>query len=797
MAHHQNQNQDGEIHLGAAQEGNGLLNTIENNKYHGLAAEDPYDHLYKINGVSEDAFKLKLFPFSFGDKAHQWERTLPSDSINTWDDCKRAFLEKFFSTSRTAKLRNEISSFHQKNLESFSEAWERFNDYQAKCPHHGFTKENLLSTFYRGALPEYRARLDTASNGFFLGRSEEEAEALVENMVKSDSVYSGEHDRANRGDDPQLRKDMKSLQEKMDILISEKAKQEQMNFVGNPHQETPHVVNEVDGLEGQEELCFINNNGDYQPRNNQQGSHQPQQNPPPGFSNKGNQSTQAQGSSSQHQAQDTSVELMFKQLLEAQSRKVDEIEKLVFGTELGKVEKLVVATAEAQMVDKAMEMVHVQAERKVKTTNLQRAEPRIEKPVERRADQKLKEVKQEDIEVELSPYDKVPFPQRVLTKAQKKVLSKFRKDLCDVGVRLLEISGMREAHVQMMLIKDILDHQEEVAELLDISILKIDPPVPPKSLPKLEDEGKFTLPCSLGEFTLDDALVDSGASVNVISLEMVKSLGVQNMETNTSSLMFGDSSSTTPIGLIKDFPLKIGACTIPIDLTVLDMMTKRRVPLILGTPFLATVGACIDFPNKRVILQNVNKAVSYPIQSPMRNVEYCGTITCGEPSIEKIKDEVVVSGKEGFDGESSKEMCDEHLERAKMEEVCRAIKATHDKKKMMKETHPPPLDMMPHTLTLHPMKLKDGAIEYKIKCKGKSTPFSSAKAIITPQFQDDPIKLQELLSQVEYSTRGEKKDGEAHKSYGRHPVAVSSSRYESCQLLAEALDTHCHTPIST
>ena len=98
----------------------GLLNTIENNKYHGLAAEDPFDHLYKFdkycglsktNGVSEDAFKLKLFPFSLGDKAHQWEKTLPSDTVTTWDECKRVFLDKFFSTSITAKIRNKISGF--------------------------------------------------------------------------------------------------------------------------------------------------------------------------------------------------------------------------------------------------------------------------------------------------------------------------------------------------------------------------------------------------------------------------------------------------------------------------------------------------------------------------------------------------------------------------------------------------------------------------------------------------------------------------------------------------------------
>ncbi|WZZ35155.1 hypothetical protein YC2023_018556 [Brassica napus] len=717
----------------------GLLNMIENNKYHGLALEDPFDHLdrfdsycglSKTNGVSEDALKLKLFPFSLGDKARQWEKSLPSDSITTWDECKRAFLEKFFSSSRTAKLRNEISSFQQKGLEGFSEAWERFKGYQAQCPHHDFSKESLLSTFYRGALPKHRARLDTASNGFFLGRTEDDAEELVDNMVKSDAVYSGDHDRGSRGADKQTRKEIKALQDKIDILLADKATQEQLHFVGNPSQETPPVVHEVEGLEGQEELCFINNNGswykkepnfqynNYQqksypnnqhsghpPRNNQQGNYQPQQNPPPGFSNKGNQSSQQQANPSTSTSQESSTDVLLKQILESQTRsekqvgyelknlhskidvsynelnnkfralenqfasmtthqnrqqgslpgkseqkpkeycnvvlstsssgielsnhkkEVDEIEGLVFGTEIEQVEHLIVATAEAKIVEEADKMVEAKI--------LKGDEPMAEKPVEKRANQKLKEIKLEDTtEVEQSPYDKLPFPQRVLTKAQKKVISKFRKDLSDIGVKLPEISGMREAHVQMMIIKDIVNHQAEVAELLNISTLKLDPAITPKSLPKLESQGKFTLSCFLGKLTFDDALVDSGASVNVISMEMVKSLEIEHMESDTSSLTFGDSSSTTPIGLIKDFPLKIGSCTIPIDLTVLKMATEKRVPLILGTPFLTTVGACIDFANKKVTLLNVNKAVSYPIQFPL-DVEYYGTITCGDPYIEK------------------------------------------------------------------------------------------------------------------------------------------------------------------
>ena len=70
----------------------GLISMIQGNKFHGLPMEDPLDHLdefdrlynlTKINGVSEDGFKLRLFPFSLGDKAHIWEKNMPHDSITT------------------------------------------------------------------------------------------------------------------------------------------------------------------------------------------------------------------------------------------------------------------------------------------------------------------------------------------------------------------------------------------------------------------------------------------------------------------------------------------------------------------------------------------------------------------------------------------------------------------------------------------------------------------------------------------------------------------------------------------
>ncbi|KAL0649530.1 hypothetical protein Bca4012_092221 [Brassica carinata] len=135
----------------------------------------------------------------------------------------------------------------------------------------------------------------------------------------------------------------------------------------------------------------------------------------------------------------------------------------MYGTE-------VVAKAEAQIVER----VKIQTVKKVEGKVLQPVRHKAEKPVIGKAVTQLKEVQLEEAHVvEKSPYDKLPFPQRFLPKAQKKVISKFRKDMGDVGVKLPHISNMHDAHVQMMLIKDILAHKEEVGELLNISTMQL------------------------------------------------------------------------------------------------------------------------------------------------------------------------------------------------------------------------------------------------------------------------------------------------------------------------------------
>nr|GEY67859.1 reverse transcriptase domain-containing protein [Tanacetum cinerariifolium] len=61
-------------------------------------------------------------------------------------------------------LRNEITRFLQRFDESFSEAWDRFNDLLRACPHHGFSELYQLDTFYNALNVNDQDSLNSAAD---------------------------------------------------------------------------------------------------------------------------------------------------------------------------------------------------------------------------------------------------------------------------------------------------------------------------------------------------------------------------------------------------------------------------------------------------------------------------------------------------------------------------------------------------------------------------------------------------------------------------------------------------------
>jgi hypothetical protein len=56
------------------------------------------------------------------------------------------------------------------------------------------------------------------------------------------------------------------------------------------------------------------------------------------------------------------------------------------------------------------------------------------------------------------------------------------------------------------------------------------------------------------------------------------------------------------LGIAEDVPVKVGHHFITVDFVVLEMGEREKAPLILGRPFLKTVGATIDVGKGRSTL---------------------------------------------------------------------------------------------------------------------------------------------------------------------------------------------------
>ncbi|KAM2312315.1 hypothetical protein ACFXTH_022734 [Malus domestica] len=169
-------------------------------KYHGLSMEDPNKHLKEFEvvcssmtpiNVDGSILKMKAFPFSLLEKAKDWLYELAPGTVTSWESMKRAFLEKFFPTSRVILLRKRISGIQQDEGESFPMYYERFKSLVASCPQHQMKEELLLQYFYEGLLPIERQMLDASAGGALVDKTPTAANTLIANRALNAQQYEG------------------------------------------------------------------------------------------------------------------------------------------------------------------------------------------------------------------------------------------------------------------------------------------------------------------------------------------------------------------------------------------------------------------------------------------------------------------------------------------------------------------------------------------------------------------------------------------------------------------------------
>ena len=138
--------------------------------------------------------------------------------------------------------------------------------------------------------------------------------------------------------------------------------------------------------------------------------------------------------------------------------------------------------------------------------------------------------------------------------------AKYLKDLCTVK---------RKHHVQK---KAFLTDQVSAILQHNTSV-------------KYKDPGCPTISCIIGNFNIDRALLDLGASVNLLPYSIYEQLGLGELKPTKVVLQLADRSIRKPRGIVEDVLVKIHKFYFLVDFIVLDTQpishAGTSIPVIL------------------------------------------------------------------------------------------------------------------------------------------------------------------------------------------------------------------------
>ena len=110
---------------------------------------------------------------------------------------------------------------------------------------------------------------------------------------------------------------------------------------------------------------------------------------------------------------------------------------------------------------------------------------------------------------------------------------------------------------------------------------------------KLYDEWEPTIKIKIKDYECH-ALCDLGASIFMIPKTLCDVLGFHEFDDCSLNLHLADSTTKKPKGRINDVLTIANRNYVPVYFIVLDIDCNPTCPIILGRPFLRTIGAIID-----------------------------------------------------------------------------------------------------------------------------------------------------------------------------------------------------------
>ncbi|XP_073017773.1 uncharacterized protein [Primulina eburnea] len=558
--------------------------------FRGLAGEDPHKHLkefhivctaMKPQGITEEQISLRDFPFSLADKAKDWLYYLPSGSITTWDNMKQQFLEKFFPASRAANIRKDICGIRQLHEETLYEYWERFKQLCASCPQHQIPEQLLVQYFYEGLSLFDRNMIDAASGGALVNKTPQEARALISNMAANAQQFSTRQDnpprQVNEVSVTPIDQKLVSLTSLLEKLVARQVQQVKAcgvcAMVGHPtdmcpslQEEATQQANAIGGFPGQPQRR-------YDPFSN---SYNPGWRDHPNFSYKnqgGQQGYPQQNWNKQHipeQASNSGMSLdeIVKALAENTQKFQQETRVSIqnlgtqitqIATSVSKLEAQNSGKLPSQTVANPKENASSMVLRSGKEIDQKNTSP-TKNTEEKNTNEEIEGESEKEPKVNSKPFSSTisnavvsPFPSRLEKSKkmdyEKEVLETFRK----VEINIPLIDAIKQIPRYAKFLKDLCTNKRRFKSDEKVSVGESVSAVIKKSLPnKCKDPGMFTMTCVIGNLKIERAMLDLGASINVMPYSIYCALNLGPLKETRVVIQLADRSNAYPEGVVED-----------------------------------------------------------------------------------------------------------------------------------------------------------------------------------------------------------------------------------------------------
>ncbi|XP_021730997.1 uncharacterized protein LOC110697903 [Chenopodium quinoa] len=228
-----------------------------------------------------------------------------------------------------------------------------------------------------------------------------------------------------------------------------------------------------------------------------------------------------------------------------------------------------------------------------------------------------------------APYvPQVPFPQRLAQAKLEKKYGKFLDILKKLHINIPFLDATSEMPSCAKFLKDMLSNKKKLEENATVALTAECSAILQNTLPKkLGDPGSYSIPVKLGDIEINRALCDLGASVSLMPLSICKKLQMGEVKPTRISLQLANRSVKFPLGVLEDVPLRVGKFFIPCDFVVMEMEEDAHVPILLGRPFLATVGAIFDMKNGKITFEVGDEKMEYSLLNAM-GTPFMGETIC-------------------------------------------------------------------------------------------------------------------------------------------------------------------------